>query len=461
MKAACFSLLFALACLSCAAASDDKPTVQLSVELRDGSHLVGQALEETLSVHSATLGDLKLPWSGISALECRGDAKEARVTQVNGDTFTVQVSASDLGLQTQFGKTVLPIKLIASLKVTPFSGEPNVTDATQMRLTITLRDGSCIVSTSSQDDTLVFHSGAVGDMKLKWSGVRSITYTSGGTETCKLITRNGDVYQVQFTGQSIRADTSFGKIDLPVKLIRSIAVSAPGGGSARLLGWWKFDDGTGSVAKDSSATPHDGTLFGNPMWTQAGSPDGAALRFMGNGQYVSLGNILQDGYKELSIACWIKRSSSGPETLVERGDWNSTDGIDLCVEGAYAQFGHANGRVTSKTPVQDDQWHQVVGTLAPNDNDSGYVYSIYVDGKLDNTINSQPGLTSTASGWSIGGQGGNWNFQGLMKDVRIYDRALTAGEVESLSADRPNDPASPPASTHRSPGQMDDLEKVK
>ncbi|MCH8121327.1 MAG: hypothetical protein IIC00_16575, partial [Planctomycetes bacterium] len=32
-----------------------------------------------------------------------------------------------------------------------------------------------------------------------------------------------------------------------------------------LVGWWKFDDGSGTIAKDSSGNGNDGTLNGNPQ----------------------------------------------------------------------------------------------------------------------------------------------------------------------------------------------------
>ena len=38
---------------------------------------------------------------------------------------------------------------------------------------------------------------------------------------------------------------------------------------ADLLGWWKLDDGTGTIAIDSSGNGHDGTFVGDPEWVTA------------------------------------------------------------------------------------------------------------------------------------------------------------------------------------------------
>ncbi|MEJ2702983.1 MAG: hypothetical protein P8Z79_11140 [Sedimentisphaerales bacterium] len=35
---------------------------------------------------------------------------------------------------------------------------------------------------------------------------------------------------------------------------------------AELVGWWKFDEGSGTIAADSSAGGNDGTLEGNADW---------------------------------------------------------------------------------------------------------------------------------------------------------------------------------------------------
>ena len=101
------------------ASANDSPGYQLTIELRDGSRVVGQTLADTLSVHSGALGDLKLSWAGIRAIDYVENSDLDRLTATNGDAFSVQFAADMLSVQTGFGKTELPVKLIRSLKVTP------------------------------------------------------------------------------------------------------------------------------------------------------------------------------------------------------------------------------------------------------------------------------------------------------------------------------------------------------
>src|SRR5471032_1643603 len=50
-------------------ASTDESGSRLTIELRDGSRVVGKSLDDTLAFHSSALGDMKLSWAGIRAIE--------------------------------------------------------------------------------------------------------------------------------------------------------------------------------------------------------------------------------------------------------------------------------------------------------------------------------------------------------------------------------------------------------
>ena len=93
---------------------------QLTIELRDGSRLLGKSLDDPLKFHSPSLGDLKLPVAGIGSLKLtdNGDnSSAARLTATNGDVLDVQFIAPTLHVETGFGKSELPVKMIRSIKV--------------------------------------------------------------------------------------------------------------------------------------------------------------------------------------------------------------------------------------------------------------------------------------------------------------------------------------------------------
>jgi len=53
-----------------------------------------------------------------------------------------------------------------------------------------------------------------------------------------------------------------------------LCLTLTGPASAGLVGWWKFDDGSGTTATDSSSNGNDGTLEGGAQWV-AGQLGGA------------------------------------------------------------------------------------------------------------------------------------------------------------------------------------------
>ena len=87
-------------------AADTNPPPRLTVELRDGSRVVGTSVEEELRFHSALLGDLKLEVKDLRALECVS-SNSAKLTTANGDTLTVSLVDASLAVKTSFGQVEL------------------------------------------------------------------------------------------------------------------------------------------------------------------------------------------------------------------------------------------------------------------------------------------------------------------------------------------------------------------
>ncbi|MCU0918458.1 MAG: hypothetical protein MUC88_28435, partial [Planctomycetes bacterium] len=85
-----------------------------------------------------------------------------------------------------------------------------------------------------------------------------------------------------------------------------------------LVGWWTFDEVSGTVAHDSSGQGNDGTLAGNPQWAP-GTRSGA-LAFDGDGDRLALIALLPVGSSSNTVAAWIKvpRAGTGGLTASER-----------------------------------------------------------------------------------------------------------------------------------------------
>ncbi len=215
-----------------------------------------------------------------------------------------------------------------------------------------------------------------------------------------------------------------------------------------LLVHWKFDDGSGAAATDSSGNDHHGTLMGDPQWVQ-GHLRGA-LEFDGAGDYVQdeNGETYLNGLDAVTVAMWIKSDL----TNTDKGfmDSEDPDGGDdqltIRYDAAGATYGGTNVMKMGLTTTggepqletseysQTIEWQHVAMIWS-----SGEVIRFYIDGVEDTPTGATEAITGTSTDATklIIGMGckddlatGGWD--GLVDEVRVYSRALSADEVVEL-----------------------------
>ncbi len=193
-----------------------------------------------------------------------------------------------------------------------------------------------------------------------------------------------------------------------------------------LIGWWKFDEGTGDIAYDSSPYSNDGTLFDDPQWVD-GIIDGA-LDLDGDYDHVSIDAIADDvTTNNFTVSIWIKTTQTGQGDLFASNAANGTHEFEFGLNGVNMWID--DGSITEfPTDVNDDQWHFVAYV---RDGSTGYVY---VDGVLQGT-DPATGDPASDTRWSIGQE---WDsnpsdeFTGMVDDARFYNRQLTQEEIQQV-----------------------------
>jgi len=205
-----------------------------------------------------------------------------------------------------------------------------------------------------------------------------------------------------------------------------------------LIGYWKLDEQTGTVAADSSGYGRTGTRV-NGAVSITGAVD-AALALNGVNQYVLVPHTTALDAYPLSVAAWVKfGSTTGRGGIVNKYVIGAYNGYQVFTEGngtlcAWYFKDRSNGvydgtACTLKTVgYADDRWHRVVFVV---DNAGG---RLYVDGVLtaSQAWTGLPGPATTTQPLELGvypGLPGGWYFFGAVDDVRIYNRALSATEV--------------------------------
>jgi hypothetical protein len=224
-------------------------------------------------------------------------------------------------------------------------------------------------------------------------------------------------------------------------------------GHPKPLAAWAFAQTDGNFVPDASGHGYDALIYGSPQLTPRWHGD-IALTFDGSGdnsfwrggeQNCGLGvtKRLNQAFTELSIAAWVRKQPAWWMPVVYRDMWDAPSGFGLYMEwssgkayfGHYDAIGHGSA-VQSETVVQDGEWHYVVGTLQPASG-GGYLYRIYVDGRLDaEHVGSWAVEQAPAEGGLLkiaypNGSGADNPFKGDLDKIAIFDVALTPVQVKA------------------------------
>ena len=201
-----------------------------------------------------------------------------------------------------------------------------------------------------------------------------------------------------------------------------------------LMALWSFDgaDMSTTTAFDRSGNGNNGTLINTPQL--AIGKKGQALQFNGSNQYIDVGSAIAPG--TISIAAWVKLNAYTPDAYFVSTGSSVSDGYHFgTYNGAGSNnfawfFGAGSGILYSTTVPTLGKWYHVVATY------DGTNQKIYVNGVLENTRGSA-GYRAPSITTKIARRGQGTNFiNGTLDDVRIYNRALSAAEVQSLSANQ-------------------------
>jgi|GEM_PF-2046738 len=182
-----------------------------------------------------------------------------------------------------------------------------------------------------------------------------------------------------------------------------------------LFGWWKFDQGEGTIAYDS-AGDNDGTLTDDPQWVD-GKIDGA-LNFDGD-DYVELDHAV-DALKAgpVTISAWIKAGTLGVfnRSILIQSDLLNGYQLYVSIDNKPALWLN-NAQAKSPDAIVAAPWYHIVGTY------DGLDLKIYVNGERKATTRSAGQIGFSCDAY-IG-----WVFDGLIDDVRVYRRALSIFEI--------------------------------
>src|SRR5271166_2930809 len=211
------------------------------------------------------------------------------------------------------------------------------------------------------------------------------------------------------------------------------------------VGYWPFDDGSGTKATDASGNGHTATLVNGVTWVP-GKIGGAVSANAAASQYVSIPAVDLSGTHAVTIALWSKRtySTAGGHTLFEAApnfmqsatgfgffpDDSTCLGIQAAINGDVGETANCYNQPSSGA------WHHLA-IVYDKTQTGGNQVALYIDGALQNPTRSLYASTNT----NIFGnnpiylftRGGSADFDtGMLADFRIYNSALTAEQIQQI-----------------------------
>ncbi|MBU6389917.1 hypothetical protein KGQ31_00010 [Patescibacteria group bacterium] len=196
--------------------------------------------------------------------------------------------------------------------------------------------------------------------------------------------------------------------------------------SSGLVGWWTFDGkdtnwATG-ITNDVSGNGNNGQMINMSTTTSpVAGKAGQALAFNGTNQYIINSSLIVNGAGTVSL--WAKSSDISfglyPSWINDRTT-NTLEFGYTSTGGSRIFYKNSGYFVGTYTQPRDGKWHFYSFS---SDGTNG---KLYIDGQYQETV----AYNFSVSGLWIA-RGANY-FDGSLDDVRVYNRALSAGEIQQL-----------------------------
>jgi len=218
-------------------------------------------------------------------------------------------------------------------------------------------------------------------------------------------------------------------------MIRAAEVPAKG-----LVGYWNFDETTGTLANDLSGHGLHGTVRGA---ARAPGKSGGAIECKQDALVEVRHAAALDEFRDgITVSAWVKRDAESTWNMILSREVRDgpSEYFGLAVVKNKALFsvdpdGAHYQNIQSSEDMPAGEWIHLAGTY------DGQAFKLYVNGRLAKSAPcAVPFKFADRNPLIIGGntntQGKKWVdcFHGLIDEVRLYNRALNENDISELHA---------------------------
>jgi hypothetical protein len=224
----------------------------------------------------------------------------------------------------------------------------------------------------------------------------------------------------------------------------TLTTAAVSGGTG-LIGFWSFNEGAGTTTIDASGMGNNGTLVNNPTWATGAMGGGLQFKASDNGNdnddpRVVIGRNFDVASLPFTLSAWVK-----PEGFQDyRAIFSKRDGtsdskirfdVGLSKGGGNVYLYTGATKISFNAGPALNTWTHITVVATTSST------SLYVNGVLRQTVGaarlgSGAGANTVIGGTGEAAGGDNDPFKGSIDEVRVYNRSLSATEVQQIFASR-------------------------